>query len=65
MMDEAQPAMERIEARIERHPGWQGFGDAIVARLPAGRGPVLVLCDLDTVHAPGVFERDFTFRREG
>ena len=40
MMDEAQRAMERIEARIERHPGRQGFGDVIVARLPWGeRGP--------------------------
>ena len=67
MMDVAQRAMERIEARIERHPGRQGFGDAIVARLPwGGAGPgVLVLCHLDTVHAPGAFERDFTFRREG
>jgi glutamate carboxypeptidase len=66
MMDEAQRAMERIGARIDRHPGRDGFGDALIGRMPWGEGPgILVLCHLDTVHAPGAFERDLSFRREG
>ncbi len=66
MMDEAQRAMEQIGARIDRHPGRDGFGDALIARMPWGEGPgILILCHLDTVHAPGAFERDLGFRREG
>jgi len=67
MMDLAQEAMEGIGATAERHPGRDGFGDAVVARMPWGDGApgILVLCHLDTVHAPGNFERDLTYRREG
>jgi glutamate carboxypeptidase len=66
MMDEAQRAMEGLGARIDRHPGRDGFGDAVIASMPWGDGPgILILCHLDTVHAPGAFERDLSFRREG
>jgi glutamate carboxypeptidase len=66
MMDEAQRSMEQIGARSFRHPGQDGFGDTLVARMPWGEGPgILVLCHLDTVHAPDAFERDLGFRREG
>ena len=66
MMDEVQRTMAQIGARIDRHPGRDGFGDTVIARLPWGDGPgVLVLCHLDTVHAPGAFERDLNFRRDG
>jgi glutamate carboxypeptidase len=66
MMDEAQGVMERIGARTDRHPGRDGFGDALIARMPWGEGPgILVLCHLDTVHVLGAFEHDLRFRREG
>ena len=67
MMDEAQGAMEQIGARIERTPGRDGFGDLVVARMPWGEGEpgILLLAHLDTVHAPGNFERDLTYRLEG
>jgi glutamate carboxypeptidase len=67
MMDAAQEAMEGIGAAAERHPGRDGFGDAVLARMPWGAGEpgILVLCHLDTVHAPGNFERDLSYRREG
>ncbi len=67
MMDAAQEAMEGIGAVAERHEGRDGFGDCVVARMPWGEGApgILVLCHLDTVHAPRNFERDLEFRREG
>lgn len=67
MMDEAQSTMEGLNARIERHPGTDGYGDWLVARMPWGEGVpgILVLCHLDTVHSPGNFDRDLTFRLEG
>ncbi len=68
MMDEAQGAMEQIGAATERHPGSDGYGDTVIARAPWGgdgdRG-ILVLCHLDTVHAPGAFAHDLEFRRDG
>ena len=67
MMDEAQAAMEGIGARIERTPGRDGFGDLLVARMPWGDGEpgILLLAHLDTVHAPGNFDEDLSYRREG
>ncbi len=67
MMDVAQGAMEGIGATTKREPGRDGFGDAMVARMPWGDGApgVLVLCHLDTVHARGSFERDLSYRRDG
>jgi glutamate carboxypeptidase len=67
MMDEAEAAMEGIGASTERHPGRDGYGDAVIARMPWGQGVpgILVLCHLDTVHAPGSFERDLAYRLDG
>jgi glutamate carboxypeptidase len=66
MMDEAQRAMEELGATTERHAGRDGYGDSVIARMPWGDGApgILVLCHLDTVHAPGTFERRLDFRRE-
>jgi glutamate carboxypeptidase len=67
MMDEAQRELEAIGVATERHAGRDGFGDSVVARTPGGEGVpgILVLCHLDTVHAPGTFARELEFRREG
>jgi glutamate carboxypeptidase len=68
MMDEAQLEMERIGAATERHPGRDGYADTVIARAPwgdDGEPGILVLCHLDTVHAPGAFARDLEFRRDG
>jgi glutamate carboxypeptidase len=67
MMDVAQEAMEEIGAATERHPGRGGYGDCVIARMPwGGDDPgILVLCHLDTVHAPGTFDRELEFRRDG
>lgn len=66
MMDQAEQAMEGIGALTERYPGQNGYGDSVSARMPWGGDEpgILVLCHLDTVHAPGAFERDLEFRRE-
>jgi glutamate carboxypeptidase len=66
MMDEAQRAMEELGAATERHPGRDGYGDSVLARMPWGGGApgILVLCHLDTVHAPETFERRLEFRRQ-
>src|SRR5262249_16787054 len=67
MMDAAQAELEAIGAAIERHPGRDGFGDGVIARMPWGAdsGGILILCHLDTVHAPGSFDSELTYRREG
>ena len=67
MIDEAQRTMEALGARIERHDGTGGYGDWLVARMPWGGGApgILVLCHLDTVHSPGNFDHDLSFRLEG
>jgi glutamate carboxypeptidase len=67
MMDEAQRTMEAIGAEVQRHSGPEGYGDAVLAQMPwSGDTPgILVLCHLDTVHAPGNFERDLSYRLEG
>jgi glutamate carboxypeptidase len=48
-----------IGARVERIPGWMGFGDCVRARFPhpAGDAPgILVLAHLDTVHPVGTLD---------
>jgi glutamate carboxypeptidase len=52
-----------------RHPGRDGFGDAVIARFPgaasaAGTPGVLVLAHLDTVHPVGTLATALPFRRE-
>jgi glutamate carboxypeptidase len=66
MMDEAQRAMEELGATAERHAGRDGYGDCVIARMPWGEGEpgILVLCHLDTVHAPETFERRLEFHRD-
>jgi len=67
MMDVAQASMEEIGAVTKRRRGRDGYGDCVTARMPwGGDAPgILVLCHLDTVHAPGTFEGALEFRREG
>jgi len=66
MMDVAASAMESVGAAIARRPGPEGYGDAVVARMPWGEGPgIMVLSHLDTVHARRTFEADLDYRREG
>ena len=66
MMDVAQASMEELGAVTERRRGRDGYGDCVTARMPwGGDAPgILVLCHLDTVHAPGTFEGELEFRRE-
>ena len=67
MMDAAASFLVAVGAHIERQPGTMGYGDAVLARMQPGsnRPGILVLCHLDTVHAPETFGNEFAFRREG
>lgn len=71
MMDLAEAEMRALGAAIERVPGREGFGDAVIARLPGSepgreQGPgILVLGHLDTVHGLGTLDGPLPIRREG
>lgn len=63
MMDAAAAVMYGLGATITRHPGRDGLGDAVVARIGPDQPGILVLSHLDTVHPVGsAAER---IRREG
>jgi len=67
MVDRVNLDMRAVNARIERTPGRDGFGDILTARTPwGGDGPgILVLSHLDTVHPLGFKDKDNPIRREG
>jgi glutamate carboxypeptidase len=67
MVDRVNLDMRAVNARIERTPGRDGFGDILTARTPwGGDGPgILVLSHLDTVHPIGFKDTDNPIRREG
>lgn len=67
MMDLAARDLFLMDARVERIPGAQGFGDCIIARLPhprRGEPGILILGHMDTVHPLGTLAA-LPFRREG
>src|ERR1700743_2495271 len=53
MMDAAAAAMYGLGATITRHPGRDGLGDAVQARIGPDEPGILVLAHLDTVHPVG------------
>lgn len=67
VMDLVAAEAEAAGIPVERIPGRQGLGDAIVLRAgPAnGRPAVLLLSHLDTVHPLGTIARDLPLRIEG
>jgi glutamate carboxypeptidase len=67
MMDIAIRDLATVNARIERMPGREGFGDVVRATISGRRdGPgILVLGHLDTVHPVGTIETTLKIRREG
>ncbi len=67
MMDVAAEAMGAMGAEIERHPGRDGYADAVVARMPAAPAEpgILVLTHLDTVHPRGSFPSARVLARDG
>lgn len=67
MMDLAAAELAGAPVGIERVPGRDGLGDALVLRAGpvADRPAVLVLAHLDTVHPLGTLARDLPVRVEG
>ncbi len=53
MMDAAAGAMYGLRATVTRHPGRDGLGDAVVARVGPDAPGILILAHLDTVHPLG------------
>ena len=66
MADKVEADMRTLGARIERHPGRDGYGDILKCRTPwGGAGPgILVLAHIDTVHPLGSIETINPLRRE-
>ncbi len=67
MMDLVEAQMNDAPVAVERIPGEQGLGDALVLRAgPQTDEPgILVMSHLDTVHPVGTIERDLPLRIEG
>lgn len=67
MMDLLVSGVEGEKLAIERVPGRDGLGDAIILRAGPqnDREPILVMSHLDTVHPIGTAEKDNPVRREG
>jgi glutamate carboxypeptidase len=63
MMDAAAAVMYGLGATVTRHPGRDGLGDAVVARVGPDEPGILVLAHLDTVHPVGSASE--WMRREG
>jgi glutamate carboxypeptidase len=67
MMDLVEAEMRDAPVRVERLPGPEGLGDAIVLRAGPERDEpaTLVMSHLDTVHPVGTAARDLPIRIEG
>jgi glutamate carboxypeptidase len=67
MMDHVVADLAETPVGIERIPGEQGLGDALVLRAGPRREekPVLLMSHLDTVHPVGTLERDLPVKVEG
>ncbi len=65
MMDLAEADMRALGGAVERLPGLNAFGDAVVARFGAAEGGILVLSHLDTVHEIGTIAENLPIREEG
>jgi len=67
MMDLVVAQMADAPVAVERLPGEQGLGDALVLRAGPQRDEpaILVMSHLDTVHPVGTLERDLPLRIEG
>jgi glutamate carboxypeptidase len=63
MMDAAAAVMYGLGATITRHPGRDGLGDAVLARVGPDEPGILILAHLDTVHPVGSAGK--RVRREG
>jgi glutamate carboxypeptidase len=67
MMDLVEAEVKDAAIRVERIPGQQGLGDALVLRAgpQTDRPGILVMSHLDTVHPIGTVEHDLPLRLEG
>ena len=67
MMDLVVDQMKDAPVAVERVPGQQGLGDALILRAgPQREEPgILVMSHLDTVHPVGTIEKDLPLKVEG
>ena len=67
MMDLVEAQMQDAPVALERVPGEQGLGDALILRAgpQTGEPGILVMSHLDTVHPVGTILRDLPLRIEG
>jgi glutamate carboxypeptidase len=56
LMDVAEQGLAEAGAELSRVPGWDGFGDSLIARTPGRGKPILVAGHLDTVWAHGTLD---------
>ena len=67
MMDLVEAQMQDPPVAVERVPGEQGLGDALILRAGPQRDEpgILVMSHLDTVHPVGTIQHDLPLRIEG
>jgi len=68
LADSVENLYKALGTKIERTPGWDGYGDVLRVRTPGHDGTVpgiLVLSHMDTVHPVGTKEEPLRIRRDG
>jgi glutamate carboxypeptidase len=67
MMDLVEAQMQDAPVALERVPGEQGLGDALILRAGprTGEPGILIMSHLDTVHPVGTIQHDLPLRIEG
>ena len=65
LIDKAQAELAAVGAALERIPGYDGYGDTLIARTPGEGAPVVVAGHLDTVWDHGTLATSMPWKVDG
>lgn len=65
LIDKAQAELSAVGATLERLPGYDGYGDTLIARTPGEGAPVVVAGHLDTVWDHGTLATSMPWKVDG
>ncbi|MBR0651319.1 M20 family metallopeptidase [Roseomonas terrae] len=65
LIDKAQAELAAVGAALERMPGYDGYGDTLIARTPGEGAPVVVAGHLDTVWDHGTLATSMPWKVDG